>query len=480
MDKLRIALASSALLGVLACGAPPPSPAQTPAPAPTTAPTPGPAATSTPEEKVTIRFATQASMSISAIDLAEEAWAESFNDSQDRIEVVIEWIYDMDPDDILTRIAFGDPPDIIGPVGTAGANAFAGHWLDLDPYLEGYDLSDYHPRVLDTWRAEGCGLIGLPIAVYPSAIFYNRDLFDTAGLPYPPHRYGEPYADGEAWTVEKMSEISMLLTLDASGRNATHPGFDPETVVQFGYHPQWSDPRGVATLFGAGSFVDENGQAVIPGHWRAAYHWWYEGMWAGDDGVVFMPNGPYLDSDLLLVGNAFGSGHVAMAAVHSWYTCCLGSVENWDLAAVPSANGRATAKLHTDMIGITDLTSHPQEAVEVLYALVTDPQVLVAWEGPPARTSLQADYFAALDEQFPQEVDWQVFVDGLEHVDIPNHEGWMPNTSAAQDLIWRFGDLLQNTPNLDVDAAVDQLRADLQAVFSFFHSGHNPRCAALE
>ena len=29
----------------------------------------------------------------------------------------------------------GNPPDIVGPVGFGGANAFSGHWLDLTPEI---------------------------------------------------------------------------------------------------------------------------------------------------------------------------------------------------------------------------------------------------------------------------------------------------------------------------------------------------------
>ena len=42
-------------------------------------------------------------------------------------------------------------------------------------------------------------LLGIPMAVYSSFIYYNKDLFDEADLPYPPHAVGEKY-DGKDWT----------------------------------------------------------------------------------------------------------------------------------------------------------------------------------------------------------------------------------------------------------------------------------------
>jgi hypothetical protein len=69
---------------------------------------------------------------------------------------------------------------------------------------------------------------------FVSVIYYNRDLFDAAGLAYPPHEYGQPYADGSEWTIDKMEELAMLLTLNAHGNDATSPDFDPGLAVQWG------------------------------------------------------------------------------------------------------------------------------------------------------------------------------------------------------------------------------------------------------
>ena len=44
----------------------------------------------------------------------------------------------------------------------------------------------------------------------------------------------------------------------------------------------------MATLFGPGNFVDDEGNAVIPEHWRTAIHWYQDAMWTEG----FHPNGP--------------------------------------------------------------------------------------------------------------------------------------------------------------------------------------------
>src|SRR5512134_2844884 len=68
---------------------------------------------------------------------AQEKAVADFNASQDEIELVLEVVpYDSARDTLSTQIASGAGPDIIGPVGVGGSNAFYGQYLDLAPYIE--------------------------------------------------------------------------------------------------------------------------------------------------------------------------------------------------------------------------------------------------------------------------------------------------------------------------------------------------------
>ena len=84
-----------------------------------------------------------------------------------------------------------------------------------------------------------------------------------------------------------------------SGNPANSANFDPENIEQFGFVEQWTDTRGMASLFGTGTLVDEDGNAVIPDHWREAIQWYYAGIW--DD--HFIPSETQINSDLM--GNPF-------------------------------------------------------------------------------------------------------------------------------------------------------------------------------
>ena len=59
--------------------------------------------------------------------------------------------------------------------------------LDITPFLEqtkGLNRGDYYKGVLEPFTRDG-KLKGLPTGVDPYVIFYNRDLFDSAGVTYP-------------------------------------------------------------------------------------------------------------------------------------------------------------------------------------------------------------------------------------------------------------------------------------------------------
>jgi len=404
---------------------------------------------------------------------AQEQVVADFNASQDNIELILEIVdANVAPDTLATQIAGGNAPDIVGPVGIKGRDSFRGAWLDLQPLVDknDYDLSDFDPEMVDFYR-DGDQLLGLPFAVFPSFVFVNLDLFDEAGLPYPPQEYGAPYIDenGEEkpWNIDTLTELSRKLTVDGNGVDATSPDFDPDNIVQFGYGEQWTDVRGIGTLFGPGSLVDADGNAQIPENWREAWHWAYKGMWED----YFYPNKLYGDSDVLANTSWFESGNIAMVHSHLWLAaCCVGGLEaNWDTAAVPAYNGTITAKMHADTFEIHKDTQHPDEAFEVLTYLLgpASKELTNIYGGMPARLSQQDTYFDDFGaEAFPdQDINWEVVAESIAYADNPNHESYMPSFQEATDQYNEFWNKVISEPVDDLDAEIDNLQVELQRIF---------------
>ncbi len=106
----------------------------------------------------------------------EQSVVDDFNASQNAIHLGMEIIPNASARDTLsTEIAAGAGPDIVGPVGWIGSNAFGGQWLDIAPYLQStnYDSSKFEAALTKMYQTDE-GTVGLPFAVYPSALYVQH------------------------------------------------------------------------------------------------------------------------------------------------------------------------------------------------------------------------------------------------------------------------------------------------------------------
>jgi multiple sugar transport system substrate-binding protein len=435
---------------------------------PTITPRPSNTPVPPPHEKVVITWfvGVGSGSSQDQVDV-ENRVVKAFNDAHNDIELrlVVENDFSKARDTLLTQIAAGTAPDIIGPIGDDAANTFAQFWLDLQPLVEqtGYDLNQFPKRLVDFFR-DSQGQTALPFAVYPSFIFYNRNMFDKAGLEHPPSRYGDLYGS-TTWDYQALSDVATVLTVDKNGNNAFSSRFDPNNIEQWGFNQQWSFGVDEFAFFGAGDFYDRGtGQAVIPDNWRAEANWYYDAIW--DKHIA--PTNPQ-ETDLN--GNAFASGRIAMARTHAWYTCCLTDLQaSWDIAPMPSYNGQYTSTLDTDTFRILNTTRYPDAAFEVLTYLIGDASadLLTAYGAFPARESQRDAYFDTMKSRYPQNqnVNWQVVSDSLNYATLAPARPWMPNGTAASDRINAFLTLVHSNSGLNVDAELESLRRDLQDIFN--------------
>lgn len=400
---------------------------------------------------------------------AQEAVVAAFNASQDEIELVLEIVDNEVAYDVLhEQIANGTAPDIVGPMGIKGRETFAGEWLDLGPLASSVDTPQ--PEFESALLAQLGGtdsLEAFPYAVYPSFIFYNRDLFDRAGLPYPPARPGDLY-QGREWTPDVVREVALALTLDKSGATATSANFDESNVVQWGFHHQHiGDPRAHGTFFGSGSVEAGDGTATIPQHWLDEWRWYYDLIWRDHAA----PSQAQADSRMLQQGNAFNTGRIAMAFSHLWYTGTLdggaaSAAPRWDLAVPPTVNGVTTSKVHLDSFGILGSSDHPTESYRALRYL-TGPSaksLLTTYGSFPADPQFRNEFIDRLSATHGADIDWSLIEASLEWGDVPSHEIAMPNNDAAQARIAEFESLFES-PGVDIGAEAARLRDDLSALF---------------
>jgi len=405
----------------------------------------------------------------------EKQVVEAFNASHPNIHLTFEAVpYAGANDALSTEIASGNGPDIVGPVGIGGANAFHGQWLDLAPLIEktGYDLSGFPPDAVDIYKLDD-GQVGIPFAIYPSVLFYTKSLFAEAGLAEPPHKYGDKYTmpDGSQvdWSYDTIKQVAKLLTVDKNGKDATQADFDADNIVQWGFEPQRDDLRGMGAYFGAGSLAAADGKtAQIPDAWKASWQYWYDAMWTDH----FSMTGPIFSSpDINPEDYPFFTGKIAMSANFLWSTYGLEGLKgDWDMGTLPSYNGTVTSAFNADTFRILKDTKHPDEAFEVLTYLLGEgaPDLLATYGGMPARTADQDAFFAGQDETFTQKPDWQVAIDSIQFADNPNFESYMPAYNETLGLVGSGGKYTtkwQTDQGLDMNAEFEALRAEIQAIW---------------
>ncbi|WP_066942066.1 ABC transporter substrate-binding protein [Microtetraspora fusca] len=402
----------------------------------------------------------------------ERAVVDKFNARHRDIRVKLEVVtYNSARDTLATQIASGNGPDVVGPVGVGGAAAFHGQWLDLGPFIKSsaFDLSTYAEGTADLYRI-GSVQEGLPFAIYPSTLYYKADLFTEAGLAEPPHKYGEKYRwpDGREveWNYDTLKELALKLTVDKNGKDATEDGFDPESIVQYGFEPARDDLRYQGAAFGAGSLDSGDGETVkIPDAWADAWRFFYDGMWKDR----FIMTGPVFETDQFNGdGAAFFSGHVAMSVNFLWSTYGVaGAGTDWNLAAMPSHDGTTTSPTSADTFRILARSKHPAEAFEFLSYLVgpASGELLSAYGAMPARTADQDAFFGKLAGQFTNTVDWQVVKDSVRYADTPHSEAYMPKYNQTLSILGTYRSRWMTKGGLDMDVELKNMRDEIQDVW---------------
>ncbi|MGD0019787.1 MAG: extracellular solute-binding protein [Candidatus Limnocylindrales bacterium] len=471
---------------------PTPAPTATPAPpasATAAANTSAPTATPTPViytgPKVTITwFCCLGTGEDASQQAVEKQVVADFNAAHPNINLVFELNpYTGARDKLSTELASGNGPDVVGPVGVGGSEAFHGQWADLAPWITkyNYDLSEFDQSAIDFYKQGGEGQIGLPFAVYPSELYYQKAMFDEAGLEYPPAKYGDKYTmpDGSVvdWNYDTVRKVAMMLTIDKSGCDATQSCFDPKNVVQYGFEPQRDDLRGLGAYFGAGQLLGSDGKtAQIPADWAYGWKWAYNGIWTDH---FIETNSVYQSTAFNGGGYTFNSGKVAMQENFLWNVCCITNAgRNWDLAALPSNpnTGKVTATFNADTFRVLKSSKNQEAAFIVLTYLLGEgsQKLLNAYSGFPARKSLQADFFTQLEKQtdpttgkpvFPAKVNWAVAIDGIKYADVPNMEAYMPAYNATLDRLQTSLTRWTSTGGLNMDTEISSLQSDIQKIW---------------
>jgi multiple sugar transport system substrate-binding protein len=93
----------------------------------------------------------------------------------------------------ISRVAAGDPPDLVFLSFPHFSFVANGTLLDFDPYAKADKTvnwaTDFYPQVTDYYRIPAGGLWGLPYNYATEVLYYNTNIFRDAGLKAPDDNY---------------------------------------------------------------------------------------------------------------------------------------------------------------------------------------------------------------------------------------------------------------------------------------------------
>lgn len=282
---------------------------------------------------------------------------------------------------IMTRIAGNAAPDII----CTEVNNFVdfqtnGVLHDLTSHMQNdpsFALQDFFPEVVDRFT-QGTSVYAIPRDTAPFAcVFYNKDLFDAAGVAYPT----------DDWTWTDMLEKAKSLT--KIGDNGT-----VETWGFYGW--AWQN-----FIYGNGANMVDN--VKHPTVCTLDDPLALEGLQFYADLInkhKVMPTPVALTNAGMGVDYMFASGRLAMFLSGIWETPGLRNYDfNWDVVMFPK-NTRGVRRFGTGGSGyaILEKSEHKDEAWEVIKALTSiQAQIKLAQTGlaqPSRRAIAQGEHFA--------------------------------------------------------------------------------------
>jgi multiple sugar transport system substrate-binding protein len=181
-----------------------------------------------------------------------------------------------------------------------------------------FDLADFtEPSLVSYTRDEQLHII--PYDEGPGILYYNKDLFDAAGVAYP----------DDTWTLDRLKEVALQMTTGEGAEKIFGIG-DLPSPGNAAIGPGYLFPHGAQYI----SEPDETEYLLDQPEGIAAMEWWQE---LRDAGAA-----PHPDDLATLAWPPFQFGNIAMYYEGSWATppIIAGASFAWDVAKWPAGPAR--------------------------------------------------------------------------------------------------------------------------------------------
>lgn len=241
----------------------------------------------------------------------------------------------------------------------------AGHLLDLGSLIERdrveLALEDFLPTSLESFSYKGTQF-GLPWDGFNTLCYYNKDLFDEAGLPYP----------SDDWTWQDFQRLAIALTRDLDG-----DGRIDQYGCNLGFG--WLDVEALIWSWGGDILSPDRTRSVLNSPQNL-------------EALTFLHDLKFKYHTMPQVGELSGmareiqilTGRVAMIQAPAYILSTLRDVEamSWDLAHMPTGPSGKASRVSWDGLAIYAKSQH----VETAWAFI---KLVLSPEGQRAIGKLQ-------------------------------------------------------------------------------------------
>lgn len=357
-----------------------------------------------------------------------------------------------------TQIAAGQAPDVwlsdgvyVMKYAQRGAAKDLTDWIAKDLKADEYYGLDFNKD------ADG-RYWGVPQGIQVGVLFYNKDLFDKAGVAYP----------SDEWTWEDLKSSAAKLTVDASGKTAEDSGFDAASVNQFGL-TFFSITEGwfsVMKSYGGGALDEKAENSIIhsPEN-KQAFEWMVDGM---QRGIITDP----VDLKSFQSNTAvFPSGSAAMRiGIYARVQAANEAGLNYDVALLPKGpDGKRVSPVIANSWVINQKSGDEKAAAawEWIKYWATEDDVQKQWtelgEAVPVKKSVaESEVFLKAGEQ---PANRQAFLDSLEFAQT------LDNNAVWEEWVGKFNENAERAflGDASIDQALSDADAAVQAVLDDFY-----------
>lgn len=287
-------------------------------------------------------------------------------------------------------------PDVYivdGPLNSS--YAIRENLLELDEYFSEEELEPFFDSSIETATFNG-NLYSIPYTTSSVGLYFNKEIFDEYGIPYPSE------IPGERLTWEEVAEIAKKLTIDENNdgdneiwgliiEQIDRPYQLLPLVQSLGGEVISSD--GLST---AGYLTSEEFLEASDYYWKLFNEW------------KVSPQGLSTSS---IAREYFGNGKAAMMLGADWNINRLSTFEGLEfgLSSHPYfEGGEAVSPTGSWHIGVNSKTKNPEAAVDFV-KFMTSKEAIAEWNQLFGHLPAREDAYELLEEEFSKP-EWQILL----------------------------------------------------------------------